>query len=84
MSYSKLSQELTNNISKIEKEKDGIYFTPPDTIIRNLKLLSKHMKHIDTILEPSWVRRVYINYIIDKFNDKNITAIESNEKISIL
>jgi adenine-specific DNA-methyltransferase len=81
MSYSKLSQELTNNISKIEKKKDGIYFTPPDTIIRNLKLLSKHMKHIDTILEPSCGSGEYINYIIDKFNDKHIIAIESNEKI---
>lgn len=81
MKYSKLSYDLTSAISKQDKKKDGIYFTPPDTIVTNLKLLSKHMKNIKTILEPSCGSGEYVNYITNNFKDKDITAIEYNKTI---
>ena len=37
--YSKLSQNLTTKINKSEKKKNGIFFTPPETVHRNIKLL---------------------------------------------
>ena len=32
--YSALSKKLTTDINKAEKKKHGIYFTPPETIIK--------------------------------------------------
>ena len=81
MEYSNLSYQLTNNISKVDKKKDGIYFTPPNTIATNLTLLSKHMKNIKTILEPSCGSGEYVNYITNNFKDKKVTAIEYNSTI---
>ena len=39
MSYSKLSYSLTKKITKKEKKENGIYFTPPSTIQKNIDLL---------------------------------------------
>ena len=46
MNYSSLSIDLTKQISKIEKKNDGIYFTPPTTIMRNIDALKKYMKNV--------------------------------------
>ena len=37
--YSELSKNLTNNINKREKKNNGIFFTPPKTIIKNIKFV---------------------------------------------
>ena len=46
MEYSPLSYSLTKQINKIEKKNNGIYFTPPDTINKNLKLLEPYINNI--------------------------------------
>ena len=51
--YSELSRKLTKKINKTEKKKNGIYFTPPETINKNIKFLEPFMKNITNILEPS-------------------------------
>ena len=78
MKYSDLSQALTVQIDRQSKKKDGIFFTPPDTIDTNMKLLSKYMKSINTILEPSCGSGEYVNYITSNYKNKDITAIEYN------
>ena len=66
MSFSELSITLSKEINKADKQKDGIYFTPPKTIESNLKLLSKHFSKIKTVLEPSCGSCEYVNAIHSK------------------
>ena len=35
------------------KQNNGIYFTPPSCVVRNIKLLEPYMNTIKNILEPS-------------------------------
>ena len=53
INYSNLSINLTKNIDSGEKKKYGIYFTPPKTIIKNLKILEPYMANVKNVLEPS-------------------------------
>ena len=83
MNYSNLSYELTKKITKETKKENGIYFTPPDTIIKNIEILKRYLdknSFID-ILEPSCGSCEYINYIYKLYPDKNITGIEYNKDI---
>lgn len=79
--YSELSVELTNKISKNEKKENGIYFTPPLTINRNLELLEPYIKNIKSVLEPSCGSCEYILKINNKKPKVNITGIELNKTI---
>jgi adenine-specific DNA-methyltransferase len=81
MSFSELSITLSKEINKADKQKDGIYFTPPKTIESNLKLLSKHFSKIKTVLEPSCGSCEYVNAIHSKYPTLDITAIEFNTHI---
>lgn len=42
--YHRLSYYLTKNITKKEKQDNGIFFTQPKTIIKNIQLLKPYMK----------------------------------------
>ena len=79
--YSELSKNLTNNINKHEKKNNGIFFTPPKTIIKNIKLLEPFMKNIKTILEPSCGSCEYILRLNNINSDINITGVELNKTI---
>jgi len=79
--YSKLSKRLTKNIPKKEKKQNGIYFTPPQTVIENIKLIEPYMKNINTVLEPSCGSCEYINQIYKLHNNLTITGIELNQTI---
>lgn len=81
MNYSKLSKELTSNINKDEKKKNGIFFTPPETIYNNITYLKPYMKNIHTILEPSCGSCEYILRLKDMYSDITITGIEMNKTI---
>jgi len=81
MEYSELSRGLTTQICKKDKKDNGIYFTPPSTISKNINLLSSHMKHVKTILEPSCGSGEYLSCLVDNYKDKEITAIEYNKTI---
>lgn len=78
-SYSSLSLELTKKINKTEKKDNGIYFTPPSTIQKAVKLLEPYMTHIKDVLEPSCGSCEYI-HALNAF-DVNITGLELNKTI---
>jgi len=79
--YSNVSYELTRKLSKNEKKENGIFFTNPNTIIKNLDILKPYMKNIKTVLEPSCGSCEFIT-ILNKYNDNlKITGIELNKTI---
>ncbi len=81
--YSDLSHNLTKCITKKEKRDYGIFFTPPQTIKKNLKFLQPFMKNFKKILEPSCGSCEYIIQLNDLFQgeDVDITGIEFNTHI---
>ena len=79
--YSELSKSLTAKINKTDKKKYGIFFTPPETIIKNMEFLKPYMKDIKTILEPSCGSCEYISTLKNINNDIDITGVELNETI---
>jgi tRNA1(Val) A37 N6-methylase TrmN6 len=80
INYSNLSVNLTKNIHSIEKKNNGIYFTPPNTIIQNLNRLKPFMKNIKTVLEPSCGSCEYI-LMLDTNYTLDITGIEIHKGI---
>jgi adenine-specific DNA-methyltransferase len=81
LKYSELSRKLTTTIDKNDKKKNGIYFTPPETIYKNIKFLEPYMKNITTILEPSCGSCEYILKLKNIKSNINITGIELNKTI---
>ena len=81
MDYSNLSYQLTKTISKADKKNNGIYFTPPDTIQRNIDILSPYMDNIQNVLEPACGSCEYISALNNNNNNLNITGIEFNKTI---
>lgn len=81
MSYSNESYSLTKSISKEEKKSNGIYFTPPSTIERNLKMLSEMPIEVNKILEPSCGSCEYVRQLKEVYPDAELTAIEYNGTI---
>lgn len=82
MDYSTLSKTLTQNISKINKKEEGIYFTPPSFIYQpNLELLAPYITQGMTVLEPSCGSGEYITALNKKFLNLQITGIELNKTI---
>ena len=53
MDYSAVSKDLTSKLSKSVKQDNGIYFTPPKTILKNIDFLNPYLQNIKSVLEPS-------------------------------
>ena len=81
MDYSELSEKLTKMLSISEKKENGIYFTPPSSIQKNIEILKPYFKDIVTILEPSCGSGEYITALYNLDSNFNITAIEFNKHI---
>jgi len=81
ITYSKVSYELTKKISKNEKKANGIFFTNPNTIMKNLDILKPYMKNIINVLEPSCGSCEFINILNTNYNKLKITGIEFNKTI---
>ena len=79
--YSDLSISLTRQISKTEKQNNGIYFTPPSTILRNMDILKPYMKNVRRVLEPSCGSCEYITALCSRYSNLDITGIEFNKTI---
>jgi type I restriction-modification system DNA methylase subunit len=79
--YSELSRSLTKKINKTDKKNNGIYFTPPQTIRKNVEYLKPYMKNIKDVLEPSCGSCEYILTLRKEYSDINITGIEFNKTI---
>jgi adenine-specific DNA-methyltransferase len=84
-SFSKLSIELTNLLDIQIKKKNGIYFTPFESIEKSYNIINNYIKNnninIRYILEPSCGSCEFIKYIDNKFEDINIIGIELNTEI---
>ena len=78
--YSQRSKDLTSQFSKKEKKDEGIFFTPPCFIQRNLSLLP--LSEITRVLEPSCGSGEYID-ALSSFPHLQITGIEKNEKMCL-
>ena len=80
--YSELSLKLTKSITKNDKKKEGIYFTPPNTIKNNIDYIKEILNfEAKNILEPSCGSCEYINILKNTYPESNILGIEYNEKI---
>ncbi len=76
--YSDVSKELTQNISKEIKKKEGIFFTPPNTVYRHLKILRPYLDNIEHVLEPCCGSGEFILSLQKFFPHLKITGIEKN------
>lgn len=81
LDYSDLSYKATKIIDKKTKKNNGIYFTHPSTIQKNLLELEKYTQNINSILEPSFGTGEYIRALQDQHINANITGIELNKDI---
>ena len=79
--FSTKSLELTKNIEKITKNKEGIFFTPKSIIEKNIKVLEPYFKNIKSVLEPSCGSCAYILEINKQYPDLKIIGIENNQTI---
>ena len=79
--YSDLSISLTNTLDKGVKKNEGIFFTPPSTIIKALEFLTPYIGDITNVLEPSCGSCEFIRLFNTKFVGKKITGIEYNKTI---
>ena len=80
--FTALSRYLTNEFTGNEKQKEGIFFTPP-TIIKIVinRIQEIPDLHIENILEPSCGSCEIIHYLNKTYTGKNIIGIEKNIKI---
>ena len=81
LEYSSLSKKLTKEIPKCTKKSSGIYFTPPETIYKNLKYLEPYFKNIRNVLEPSCGSGEYLKALRRLYPEIHITGIEKNDQI---
>ena len=82
--YSEISQLLTKQLPKTVKQSNGIYFTPPECVITNIKLLEPYLllEHCNNILEPSCGSCEYITTLNKLYPGKHkINGIEFNNVI---
>ena len=81
LEFSSISKSLTNIITKSEKKKHGIFFTPPETVINMITKVKSLKNSIESILEPSCGSGEFINYLTKYFTDSKINGIELNKTI---
>ena len=81
--YSNDSLTLTKQLSKIDKRRQGIYFTPPKCIVHILQKVAFYFKNSQPnhILEPSCGSGEFISKLITEYNNSHIVGIENNETI---
>jgi tRNA1(Val) A37 N6-methylase TrmN6 len=79
--YSNLSYKLTKLINKKEKQNNGIYFTPPNTIMKALNILYDYNKTFNNILEPSCGSCEFIDKLLNFYPNATVSGIEYNQII---
>lgn len=80
LEYSVISRSITKNLEKTTKKNNGIYFTPPKTILKNIDFLNPYLQNIKNVLEPSCGSCEYITKLDNLYN-LDFTCIEKNEEI---
>jgi adenine-specific DNA-methyltransferase len=81
--FSDLSYRLTKLLNKKEKKDNGIYFTPPNTVIKSLDILLNIFNPylFNNILEPSCGSCEFIDKLRNYYPNASITGIEYNKII---
>ena len=79
--FSPLSKKITNRLTKEEKSKNGIFFTPVSIISKIMYVIKLYKIIVQTILEPSCGSCEIIHTINKYFNNINIHGIEKNDTI---
>lgn len=79
--FSELSINLTKELSKEVKKKEGIYFTPKETIKTIIEIIKPHLNNPIKILENSCGSGEFIISLIEKFSNIQILGIEKNQYI---
>ena len=79
--FSQLSYNITKQLSKLEKKNNGIYFTPPSTIIKNIQYLKNINSNFNNILEPSCGTGEFLKVISNEFKNSSVYAVEKNNTI---
>lgn len=86
-SFSELSIQLTEKLSKDEKKNGGIFFTPPSCVQSILTLLRSTAHSLDVlktirhIIEPSCGSGEFITALSKEYPDAMITGVENNPVI---
>ena len=65
--FSELSINLTKELSKEIKKKEGIYFTPKETIKTIIELIKPHLNNPIKILENSCGSGEFIKHLSNDF-----------------
>ena len=79
--YSQLSKDITKQLTKKEKKDNGIYFTPPSTVLKNIRYLKKLNMNFERILEPSCGTGEFLNALSSQLPESAIVAVEKNTTI---
>lgn len=79
--FSDLSINITNILTKDEKSKGGIFFTPKSIIKQDIDYIFSIKSDIKTILEPSCGSCEFINYLDKLYDNFVIDGVEFNHKI---
>lgn len=79
--YSQLSKDITKQLTKKEKKNNGIYFTPPSTVLKNIRYLKKLNMNFERILEPSCGTGEFLNALSSQLPESSIVAVEKNTTI---
>ena len=79
--FTELSINITNSLTKTEKKKGGIFFTPKSIIKQDIDYILSIKSDIKTILEPSCGSCEFIDYLDTKLTDCEIDGVELNSTI---
>lgn len=77
MSYTELSESITNTLDKKAKKMNGVYFTSQELIKKMIKMLGK--RRFKRILEPCYGSGEFIRELSKKYKKSRIEGIELNQ-----
>lgn len=77
--FTAFSQQMNKEISKNDRKKQGIYFTPKKARDRLFEILDKLKLSPKTILEPSFGSGEFLEDLNRNYPDSRIQAVEKNE-----
>lgn len=73
---------LTKELSKVDKKREGIYFTPPATVAYCVSRAKQFLRpEVLRILEPSCGSGEFLRTLVDAFPGSVIDAVEMNTTI---
>lgn len=79
--YSELSINLTKQLDKNIKKKNGIFFSPQSQINKMLDILEPYKNNFKKILEPSCGSCEIINVVDEIYNNVKIVGVEYSKMI---